>query len=403
MKTISYAFVLGILLFSTACKATTNQNPEEPTSTGVSADAATQTEQALATQLAWDAIADTPPIILSAVPVPSETTVPTPTYTPTVTATIWTISPIPSRIIPLRTSTPRPPISTTYTPPCDFVAVTDVTVEPGTDFAPSESFVKTWRFVNIGSCTWTTSYAVVFRSGNDLSASGDVNFPKNVPPGESVEVSLNMEAPAAENNYVGYWMLRNADGKTFGSGPTASDPLVVEIDVLGYLPVSYNFAQRYCEATWKSAEGELPCPDTETDPDQDGYVRKLEKPKMETGYIENEPALLTHPQMAAYGYISGTFPAYTVQAGEHLYTVLSCQYGATNCDVTFWIEYQIKGSTTVYNLGSWNEKYDDQLTFVDIDLAPLVGQSVIFIFTVEAGGLYSQDEAFWLAPVIDTP
>src|SRR5690349_5782138 len=48
---------------------------------------------------------------------------------------------------------------------CDKVQfVADVTVPDGTNFPPKATFTKTWRLKNIGSCTWTTSYQIVFFS-----------------------------------------------------------------------------------------------------------------------------------------------------------------------------------------------------------------------------------------------
>ena len=49
---------------------------------------------------------------------------------------------------------------------CDMAQfVADVTIPDGTTLAPGATFAKTWRLKNIGSCTWTTSYAVVFTGG----------------------------------------------------------------------------------------------------------------------------------------------------------------------------------------------------------------------------------------------
>ena len=54
-------------------------------------------------------------------------------------------------------------------PACDWAQfVADVTVPDGTTFAANQTFTKTWRLKNIGFCTWTTSYALVFDSGNSM-------------------------------------------------------------------------------------------------------------------------------------------------------------------------------------------------------------------------------------------
>src|SRR5271157_1067465 len=66
-------------------------------------------------------------------------------------------------------STSDRPLSTSTCNWAQFVA--DVTVPDGTTLAPGATFTKTWRLENIGNCTWTTSYALVFSSGSAMGAS----------------------------------------------------------------------------------------------------------------------------------------------------------------------------------------------------------------------------------------
>ena len=55
-----------------------------------------------------------------------------------------------------------PPPAVSY---CDWMAfVTDVTIPDGTVLQPNETFVKTWRIKNIGTCAWNT---------NDVSLTGN--------------------------------------------------------------------------------------------------------------------------------------------------------------------------------------------------------------------------------------
>ncbi len=47
---------------------------------------------------------------------------------------------------------------------CDWAQfVTDVTVPDGSIYPPGATFTKTWRLKNIGTCTWTPSYSMVYR------------------------------------------------------------------------------------------------------------------------------------------------------------------------------------------------------------------------------------------------
>src|SRR3990170_378646 len=63
---------------------------------------------------------------------------------------------------------------------CDWAKfIADVTVPDGTSFNGSTPFTKTWRLKNIGSCTWTTAYALVFSSGEQMAGPLTVNLPYN--------------------------------------------------------------------------------------------------------------------------------------------------------------------------------------------------------------------------------
>jgi len=46
--------------------------------------------------------------------------------------------------------------------------VSDLTVPDGTNFASGAAFTKTWRLQNVGTCTWGTSYRLVFSGGEQM-------------------------------------------------------------------------------------------------------------------------------------------------------------------------------------------------------------------------------------------
>lgn len=124
-----------------------------------------------------------------------------------------TFTPIPSPLPTLPPPTLPPP---TATPNCDnaqFIA--DVTIPDGTVLDPGETFTKTWRIKNIGTCSWTSSYAVVFFSGNQMGGPSVQALSGNVNPGQTVDISVSLTAPSAPGDYTGYWKLRNASGVTF--------------------------------------------------------------------------------------------------------------------------------------------------------------------------------------------
>ncbi len=109
----------------------------------------------------------------------------------------------------------------------------DVTVPDGTVFAPNTPFTKTWRLVNGGTVTWTTAFSMVFMSGDQMAAPPSMPMLTDVPPGGSVDVSINMVAPGTAGRYVGNWMMRDPNGVLFGIDPDAKFPIYVDITVSG--------------------------------------------------------------------------------------------------------------------------------------------------------------------------
>jgi hypothetical protein len=132
------------------------------------------------------------------------------------------------------TPTATPVYTPTATPiPCDRAAfVTDVTVPDGSDYLPGATFSKTWRLRNNGSCTWTSGYALVFDSGDAMGGPASQQLTTGtVAPGATIDISVNLTAPATEGTFRGNWKLRNSSGVVFGIGPTAANPFWVEIEV----------------------------------------------------------------------------------------------------------------------------------------------------------------------------
>jgi hypothetical protein len=127
---------------------------------------------------------------------------------------------------------PNTPVSVSR---CDWAAfVVDVSVPDGSSFAPSTAFTKTWRFTNIGTCTWTTAYRLVFDHDNAMS--GPASQPLTtgtVAPGQMVDISVNLTAPSVAGHYRGYWLLQNSSGVRFGYGAQANTAFWVDINVAG--------------------------------------------------------------------------------------------------------------------------------------------------------------------------
>lgn len=173
--------ILAVALTLSACNLPSNA----PATPDLASTTIAQTVQAALTSSA--------PTVTNTVPAPAITTVAPPT-----------VAPPPTRVVPTATST------------CDIAQfITDVTIPDGTVLTPGQAFTKTWRIKNVGTCSWTPSYAVVFSSGNSMNGPATQALTGNVNPGQTVDISINLTAPSTPGDYTGYWKLRNAAGVLF--------------------------------------------------------------------------------------------------------------------------------------------------------------------------------------------
>ncbi len=162
----------------------------------------------------------------------------TPAASPTdqPTATAGAPSPTAGAVAPTATSQPpASPTAAVTARQCDQAGAgnpIDVTIPDDTQMTPGQKFVKTWRLVNSGTCTWTTDYSIAVFSGESMGASG-VQLSDQVLPGESIDVSVDLTAPTAAGTYQGNWKMRNAAGAWFGIGPSGASPFWVKITVSG--------------------------------------------------------------------------------------------------------------------------------------------------------------------------
>lgn len=119
-------------------------------------------------------------------------------------------------------------------PPCDRAEAgspIDVTVPDDSIFLVGERFVKIWKLRNAGSCSWTPNYSVVWFSGVSLGLQTTERLRKVVPPGEEVEIAVEMIAPELPGEYQSNWKIQNAQGELFGIGPEGESPFWVRIQV----------------------------------------------------------------------------------------------------------------------------------------------------------------------------
>jgi len=224
-----------------------------------------------------------------------------------------------------------------------------------------------------------------------------MHFPAKVGPGEGIDLSINLVAPYAAGNYRGYWLLRDASGIVFGLGKQG-DGFYADIRVTSTtLSVPVDLAEIYCSAEWTNGVNNLACPGK--DGDGDGFVLRFKNPVLESGYVDDELALLTNPQLVNNGMIRGKFPIIRVESGYRFSAVIGCTHKATGCDVTFQLDYQVAGGS-ISTLQSWHEIYDEKFVSVNADLSSLAGKDVRLILTILSNGSPSNDRALWLAPRI---
>jgi hypothetical protein len=215
--------------------------------------------------------------------------------------------------------------------------VADLTAPDGSSFASGAAFTKTWRLMNIGTCTWTTAYNLVWAGGDAIGAPSSVKLPVDVPPGQMVDISVNLTAPTTSGHYKALFKISNASGAQFGIGDSASDPFWVDINVVSVNAVIYDFVANASYAQWRSGAGLLPFPGTSGD--GRGFAYQVDQPHLEDDSLDSSPGLLVVPQNKFNGYIQAAYPEFQIQQGDHLQTLVNCEFGATRCYVTFRIDY----------------------------------------------------------------
>lgn len=140
-----------------------------------------------------------------------------------------------SSAAPIQNTGPTVEVEPTLERPCNLASAgnpLDVTIPDNTRLAPNEPFSKIWRLVNSGTCTWTSSYALVWFSGDDFRAPRIQPVLSNVAPGESADFAVDMTAPESPGLYSSYWMVRSDTGDLFGIGPSGDSPFWVRIQVV---------------------------------------------------------------------------------------------------------------------------------------------------------------------------
>jgi hypothetical protein len=392
-KRLAIFSLLVLTLLLSAC----NMPNGEPTESGAGLifTAAAQTVQAQLTQVSG----------------PPATAAPTPSGLPTSAAgQTPAVPPSPT----LGQATGQPPAATPVPPsptpiPCDRAKfVKDVTIPDNSEVTAGAGFVKTWQLQNDGSCTWTTGYSVVFTGGTAMGAPASLALPASVAPGATVDITLSLTAPQDGGTYKAEFKLRNAANNVFGLGNDAKT-FWVQVKVPVESGLLLDFLVQADESAWKSSlssassEGEGTLEFNGADDDPNGVAKIKDGVKLENNATSGK-ILLMVPAHGDEGMISGTYPAYTVQSGDHLKARVGFMLPSGGCGsakVRFQVAYKDPDSSEVKLLWESNKSCTGSLMPVDIDLSTLKGRSVQLILVVKAEGSITGDWAIWNSPRIE--
>jgi len=306
---------------------------------------------------------------------------------------------------------------------------------------PSRDFIKTWRIQNTGSCTWNQDYTFVFVAGDRMYGDG-IRFTKQVLPGQTVEIPIEMVTPDVSGNYIGYWMLR-MNNLEFGYGKN-DKPFTVAVKVMDPPQGTiFTFVNGACTALWKnSSKKTLPCPGKIGNPA--GFVTKSSNVELENG-VSYTSGLWTHPQFGygrgggacnygekpmfqfdppiyyvpnercttytnpssstpQQGVIFGTFPAILIRSGDYLQiNAIGCQYDFPDCDVKFEIYYQVNGGKAQLLLEEYQVYDGSILTGINVNLSSFDSKYLTFTFYTTGLAKTSQNAAMWIQPQITHP
>ncbi len=128
------------------------------------------------------------------------------------------------------TPTPNPvtptPLPTATAVPCindmkyvDDLNYDDNNMQSPPAFQPGQPFSKGWRIQNTGTCTWDSSYKLVYVGGNTpQSQMGGQPTPivGTVTPGQVYDIYVNFVAPLVPGIYQSFWTMSDSQNSTFG-------------------------------------------------------------------------------------------------------------------------------------------------------------------------------------------
>ncbi len=253
-----------------------------------------------------------------------------------------------------------------------------------------------------------------------MGAPNSVALPRIVTPGETVDISINLTAPDSPGTYKGIWSFEDHTGNRFGLGTNSDGEIWVQVEVIaaptstftlvpqptqtstptpappflsGLEILAYDFIAEACSAGWTNNDVALPCPGSSND-----AQTSVSAPTLEDGSTPGYQAIRINPG-TVNGTISGIYPEYVVQPGDHFRAIASCEVNTSTCSALFRLSYQ-DASGAITDLWAVGEFQDRKYTEINVDLSALAGQTVKFMLNVTALNADPNNNAFWVAPGI---
>ncbi|MBI2331089.1 MAG: hypothetical protein HYU84_02760, partial [Chloroflexi bacterium] len=83
-----------------------------------------------------------------------------------------------------------------------------LSADPRNPLPVSTKFVAKWIVANIGKSTWSAGSADYrYIDGDKIHLQSIYDFPATVPPGATVELTVDMQAPSTPGTYSTFWII----------------------------------------------------------------------------------------------------------------------------------------------------------------------------------------------------
>jgi hypothetical protein len=127
---------------------------------------------------------------------------------------------LPPTLVPTAKPTSAPTISVdegTKAAACTDILtyVQDISIPDGTVVNPNAAIDKAWEVKNSGTCDWVDGYLVKWIGGSKVGGENEQPL-VSAKAGSSVNINMNLKAPAAPGKYRSAWQAVNPQGFPFG-------------------------------------------------------------------------------------------------------------------------------------------------------------------------------------------